>query len=473
MITNLRLGHACNSSSTHSLLILGPDVSLRDNTDGEFGWEFFTASSQESKRRYVAESICYAIEDAVGSDMAWFIAKSLAGLDRDLERGYIDHQSIPLIPTNWEGKMVDEGFVEAWRRWMDRDDVAILGGNDNTDERHPAMDLGEGARLPSGEGHPLYVCRQDGNHWTMFSRETGARFTMDLSPRSTTMESTEIPKGLVASSPWLVDIKITDACNAGCAFCYQGSTQTGEHADANYLRNVFYKLGKDRCFEVAIGGGEPTLHPDFLGLMAHARTYGIVPNVTTRNLDFLASVDRGKELAGIVGRVAVSVDGARDAQRAVDLLKLAPWWKGKINLQIIDGICADPGHVLAIAEVASRDHDINVTLLGYKTVGRGSLVKPPHLGAWREDWRMKQLKTGNRFPFLVDTAFLATYANDPIINRAHTSTVQRREGVVSAFIDGVAKVMRPSSYDTSSVAVPIPNPSEDMGTAWQKVRWAN
>jgi len=46
---NIRVGLACNSSSSHSILFL-PNYNQKINTDeySDFQWNFFTASDKES-----------------------------------------------------------------------------------------------------------------------------------------------------------------------------------------------------------------------------------------------------------------------------------------------------------------------------------------------------------------------------------------------------------------------------------------
>ena len=59
-IHNIRFEHACNSSSTHSIVLLRPDK-LGGVTDDisyyneapEFGWDYFTAASEEAKKNYM------------------------------------------------------------------------------------------------------------------------------------------------------------------------------------------------------------------------------------------------------------------------------------------------------------------------------------------------------------------------------------------------------------------------------------
>jgi hypothetical protein len=87
--------------------------------------------------------------------------------------------------------------------------------------------------------------------------------------------------------PEFYDIKITNKCPGKCNFCYQDSKK-----DDSHYENVVEKVNKffgamtenQRPFQVAIGGGEPTLHPDFIKILKAFHELGIMPNYTTNGM---------------------------------------------------------------------------------------------------------------------------------------------------------------------------------------------
>lgn len=85
--------------------------------------------------------------------------------------------------------------------------------------------------------------------------------------------------------PEFYDIKITDTCTGGCPWCYQGSTHKAEpYKDvAAKLRKFFASILADkRPYQIAYGGGEPTLSPEFKAVIRMTREeFDIVPNFTT------------------------------------------------------------------------------------------------------------------------------------------------------------------------------------------------
>jgi len=93
--------------------------------------------------------------------------------------------------------------------------------------------------------------------------------------------------------PEFYDVKITSACNGGCPYCYQSSNSDGEHyADVpEKVRRLFGGMTENqRPFQVAIGGGEPTLHPQFDEICKTFSELGIDPNYTTNGTSMTDAV---------------------------------------------------------------------------------------------------------------------------------------------------------------------------------------
>lgn len=62
------------------------------------------------------------------------------------------------------------------------------------------------------------------------------------------------------ASPELIDIAVTKQCYGGCTFCYQNADPDGRHADIEYILRCIDSMER-KPFQVALGGGEPTLWP--------------------------------------------------------------------------------------------------------------------------------------------------------------------------------------------------------------------
>jgi radical SAM protein with 4Fe4S-binding SPASM domain len=81
--------------------------------------------------------------------------------------------------------------------------------------------------------------------------------------------------------PELMDISITNWCDKGCAFCYKSSTICGEHMALADYKGVIDQAAAMGTFQVALGGGNPNQHPDFIEILEYTASKGVVPNYTT------------------------------------------------------------------------------------------------------------------------------------------------------------------------------------------------
>jgi len=120
----------------------------------------------------------------------------------------------------------------------------------------------------------------------------------------------------VLSAPLEAHLQLTNRCGAGCAGCYTGASPAGapnEWGLAEWKRALDV-LGDAGVFHVALGGGESAALPWLGELAAHARTRGIVPNLTTSGLEGL---DRLLAIADRFGQINVSLDGLGATYAAV------------------------------------------------------------------------------------------------------------------------------------------------------------
>ncbi len=75
-------------------------------------------------------------------------------------------------------------------------------------------------------------------------------------------------------------IQVTTVCNMHCAHCcYACEPGKGEHMPFEMFQKVLNNWG-EKIFQdnrwIVIGGGEPTLHPDFWKIITYALSYGHV-----------------------------------------------------------------------------------------------------------------------------------------------------------------------------------------------------
>jgi radical SAM protein with 4Fe4S-binding SPASM domain len=117
---------------------------------------------------------------------------------------------------------------------------------------------------------------------------------------------------LVAPWPELADISISNRCGAGCGYCYRDSRPSGDLMGLDAYMTVLDQLTHPELgsvFQVALGGGEPTEHPQLADILRATRRRGIVPNYTTNGLNWTDEVVAVTKEA--CGAVAVSHDPHR------------------------------------------------------------------------------------------------------------------------------------------------------------------
>jgi len=110
-------------------------------------------------------------------------------------------------------------------------------------------------------------------------------------------------------APWpeLADISISNHCTNGCDFCYRDSKPNNSFMsldDYEYLLKQLRHPHWGNVFQVALGGGEPLEHPDFMKIIDITLANEVIPNFTT-NGKYLAN-DLIMKLKNKLGAIAIS-----------------------------------------------------------------------------------------------------------------------------------------------------------------------
>lgn len=465
-ILNIRKGgFATNSSSMHCLIFTGGGADLLPDKDDGYGRQMFILHSLSARQNYVASQI-HQYFSGMSKPLAQALIKYIVGVDiPESELMDIDHQSAWSIPYEYNGYFANLDYLKEMTVPMLGPDATIVSpeygdGGDlddfglGTDE-----DYFQFCRTPFSLG--LYdasklVCRKESSgYWVVFNKENGEKYRIrwyddvDRDPATGAyyefgVSLPVIPKNNYrADTPELVDMKITDFCPYGCEFCYQDSTLKGKHADTQSVKDCLLELSGLKVFEVAFGGGEPTLHPDFTEILEYTKSVGIVPNFTTRNLTWLK--DPKNEYHKYATAFAYSVSTADDVNRLDAALDGSNWRQSKsgyfydINIHVVMGTVSRETfrHILSASEMCG----FRVTLLGWKNTGRGVNFTPQNYDWWLEECQNRWIN--------VDTVMIRQYEqqlkNIGVDNRLYT----RNDGEFSAYIDAVKGTMHRSSFDGS------------------------
>lgn len=106
-------------------------------------------------------------------------------------------------------------------------------------------------------------------------------------------------------------VQIDERCNLHCAHCFVSATRAGNSMPCDDITGILIpRLAACRVDRVTLTGGEPTIHPQFTGIVRAFRAAGMGVGVCT-NATTLTDSQIG-ELAAIGGvHVNVSLDGFR------------------------------------------------------------------------------------------------------------------------------------------------------------------
>lgn len=154
------------------------------------------------------------------------------------------------------------------------------------------------------------------------------------------------------------DVKITDKCDGGCAFCYEGCTSNGKHGDI-----LSYKFldTLHPYTELALNGNDLT-HPDLIPFLEKIKEKKVIANMTVNQIHFERCQDMIRNLVdnGLINGLGVSL--REPTEEFISLIKTYP----NAVVHVINGILK-PTDVEAMA-----DNNIKMLILGYKQMRRGA-----------------------------------------------------------------------------------------------------
>lgn len=146
-------------------------------------------------------------------------------------------------------------------------------------------------------------CSPSGLHF--FDRSTGLNVLLDEIP---------VPPSLYSRAPRQVSIALTNRCDLSCAHCYAPKSrhELSYHVIARWLS----ELDAEGALGVGFGGGEPTLHPEFVALCQYAaHQTGLSVSFTTHGHHVDGAV--AEALQGCVHFIRVSMDGVGETYEAI------------------------------------------------------------------------------------------------------------------------------------------------------------
>jgi hypothetical protein len=477
-IKNRRNSLATNSSSTHSVVYKNKDqvfedLNIFDNRYYDRHTETI-AASREAKIRYIFANIFRWNELVELMSMRYPEMKEYYPLAKDYYDIYCNDKK-------WEELRKSNGD-EYWDLWEERDsymfgdhmrgnlynqqelylsyeflcniidspDIVIVGGSDETDFVYDTIDGCD--EISSSFSYMKNITEKikNGNYYILY----GSTYNQKEKVR---LQVDSIPD-MIPEYPELVDMKITNACEHNCPFCYMSSTPNGKHANLDDIYEIISKF-KIKT-EFALGGGNVLLHPDFDKIVRYIKINEHIANITIRydDVDTINNNETIKDaIEKYVSGIGLSVQKANDVDVATVFINQMLDLGKHVSLHIIPEMIGVDETIAILTKmndinkqrVANKNYDpyatnrCKVLFLGLKQSGRAKNLEHKLLS--EENLDLFAQTSG--YQFNVDTAFINTY--EAWFTEAYgddTFFLTKYEGEYSMFIDAVKMQAYTSSY---------------------------
>lgn len=273
-------------------------------------------------------------------------------------------------------------------------------------------------------------------------------------------------RAIRSPSPELLDIAITNYCDYGCKYCYQDSTTKQPHGPKELVERILTGF-KYMPYQIAIGGGEPTLHPHFCYILEKARELGTIPNYTTAGHHLTEEIIDVTN--NVCGGVALTYHQPRGLKTFRKLFENA---YSKLNCQINIHVIADKNVITALddmIELKKSFEKINVVLLAYyPLVGRASindLITRTTYTKYLPDKIKEALNAGIKIAF--SEGLIGYFMSRPEIgvNAKHACL---SEGLFSGYFDWKGQLFT-SSFEASKEDLPQNVWNTDSQTLWDNI----
>jgi MoaA/NifB/PqqE/SkfB family radical SAM enzyme len=171
-----------------------------------------------------------------------------------------------------------------------------------------------GARTENSERRSAYWIKRPGRvsgKWYYYRRHDGVLFD-GLPPLSEIRtESTYTSPAFLGIAPLKVYFDFTNRCNLSCRHCITSSSpdvDTSEELSTERINELIAEIARIGVLEIATGGGEPLMHPEWASLLWAVTASGLNLIVTTNGLRLTDSAITTMKGIGPL-EIRVSFDG--------------------------------------------------------------------------------------------------------------------------------------------------------------------
>ena len=294
------------------------------------------------------------------------------------------------------------------------------------------------------------------NYYTIFFKNTGFFLRKSIEGDKDVAWSPEGPE--------LIDFAITNKCTGKygdekiCSFCYRNSTPGGEHIS---LRNFDMAMKNIRRLKtvntIALGGGNPPLHPEFIYILAEMRnTYNIIPTFTYNGFGLN---DKKRQTAkDNCGAIAISYYGDKELviREVIENKDI------KMNMHWVLSNNSIDEAIEWLENDLAPDGLNAIIFLTWKTIGRASSAGELNKHDPRLDKFIKLVfEKQHKHKIGFDSCFTTAIASR--IENANYDVMDGCEaGCFSMFMDENL-IVRPCSFMTEG----INSQSSDLGYIWR------
>lgn len=121
------------------------------------------------------------------------------------------------------------------------------------------------------------------------------------------LKELEVRPGFYLETPPLVWLELTRRCNLTCAHCYiDGGKARDNEMSSKEFYAVIDELADMGVWAIAITGGEPTLHPEFVDLVKYARSKNLLVGIATNGMFLTDEILGALPREGVI--ISVSLD---------------------------------------------------------------------------------------------------------------------------------------------------------------------